>query len=621
MAFITDKDELWALREQSRAEAKEWKRDYPEFERLADNELIEDGDENLPEVNDGSLSAALFKAPKRIISSELSGLPRSLDKDDAWITELAKITWEDTIVPNANSQAPFLRKWKNAVHKTLQYGSIPIISLFLERGDYTGSDFIVANAYDVTLEPGKLSDYDSDVIFWDVYYSKSQLESLIEQAEAESKEAKQGEDGYNKWNVKELKKILTAGMKEERTSDEEPDSEEDKAVERGGFKFYVTVQRGVDAPFYMCSSQTQEIVREWSNPDPTGDVPIHFLYCYQDFKNPYGIGICKLAGGTQNVLDYMRKSDVLATQLGLRPPKNIQGDLTTTDVDSFVYAEDANWITGGAKVERMEIANGVYTQLPNRIAMYKTSLNQLIPTGDTSIGAAAGDPQYSKTPAGVKFQAANLSIDDEDFKDNLYVTYAAVAKSMINIHFANMQGTDIIKLSDDEREILAKSGVDFPVDEEGNPTNQFEINWDEARSSFDFTVEPDVDKESEEKERLAALLQVAELKATDPTLEQALMQSGKRLDVGELFSEIIKLTTDNEKIVVQTEAEEEGTPGEEPVQDEQTMQAAAQNVQAVMQQYGVDEQTAAAALEAERQGYPIDDITKQLLGGRSGEQR
>ena len=96
--------------------------------------------------------------------------------------------------------------------------------------------------------------------------------------------------------------------------------------------------------------------------------------------------------------------------------------------------------------------------------MYKTSLNQLIPTGDTSISAEAGDPQYSKTPAGVKFQQASLSVDDEDFKDKLFITYSAVAKSMINTHFANKQGTDIMQLSETERERIFKSDPDlFPM--------------------------------------------------------------------------------------------------------------------------------------------------------------
>lgn len=616
MAYLEDPQEIKELYTQAKAEATEWKRDFDEYERLADNDLIENLDESLPEVNDGTLSAALFKLPKRIVNSNLTGRPKALDKDDAWVSELAKMQWENNIVKNANSQAPFHRKWKDAVRKAAIYGGIPIISLFVENGDYIGSDFIVGDAYDITLEPGKKSDYDSDIMFWDIYLTDMQLDKMIERAERETKEAKENEeDGYNKWSIKNLKDIKAEKQEEERPSDEIPNSKDDKAIKRSGHHFFVMFQRGVEAPFYMCHTRTGKQVREWSNDDPTGDVPIHYLYCYQDFINPYGIGICKLAGGTQNVLDYMRQSDVLATQLGLRPPKLIRGDISEIDWDSIVYTEDADWIVGNAIVERQELANGVYNQLPNRISMYKTSLNQLIPTGDTSISTSAGDPNYSKTPAGVKFQAANLSIDDDDFKDNLYMTYAIVAKSMINIHFANMQGVDLMKLNDEEREILQKAGLEFPEGPNG-PTNELELKWDEIRATFDFEVDPEVDQEAEDKEKLDSLLRVAELRATDPTLEQALLTSNKRLDVGELFSSIIALTTDNDKIIVDIAPEEQDQGGE---QNPEELQAAQANIQGVMQQYGVDEVTAAAALEAEAQGYPVEDIIKELSGAGNGQ--
>ena len=63
-----------------------------------------------------------------------------------------------------------------------------------------------------------------------------------------------------------------------------------------------------------------ECVRE-VNPDPTGDLPITMQYCYENLESPYGIGRIELAGPTQNVLDYMTQAHVLATQIGLQPPK------------------------------------------------------------------------------------------------------------------------------------------------------------------------------------------------------------------------------------------------------------------------------------------------------------
>jgi hypothetical protein len=646
MAFL-DKKDIHELYIESKSEGDVWREDYHDYERLADNDLLEDLDENLPEVNDGSLAASLFKLPKRVVSRKLKGTASAEDADEAWITELANMQWEKKIIPNANSQAKFHRKWKDVVRKGAIYGGQPVVNLFVERGNYTGSDFVVPQAQDVTLEAGKVSDEDSDFIFWDVYYSKKQVKDMIEQAKAETKNG----DGYNKWYLKELQDILDGKLISDRDSRQDHNKIQDKGINRSGFHFYIAFQRGIDAPFHMffpakgdkSGKSRAACVREWTNPDPTGDIPVHYFYCYQDFVNPYGIGIVKLAGGTQNVLDYMRQSDILATQIGIRPPKKIKGDDSQVDEDSLVYAQDANWYVGNAEVERMEMSNSIYEQLPGRISMYKTSLNQMIPTGDTSIGSQeSGDPNYSKTPAGVKFQAASLSIDDEDVKDNLYETYAAVAKSMINTHFANMQGTDLMKLSDEERDILRKAGLEFPVDEEGNPTNELEIIWDNARATFEFEIDPESDKTKDDEKRLDGLLKVTDF-IKDPATQQLiatgqpLILGSKKLDPGELLAEVISLASDNDKIIQDVDPQEleeaqveedllaeeaaaqEASMGEQPVEQvtDISPEQAAANVQAVMQQYGVDQQTAAFALEMERGGqYPPEDI--QLFLQRQG---
>lgn len=630
MAFFEQEDikDLYAT---ATDEALQWRKNYPEYERLADNGLLDDLDPNLPEVNDGSLAAALYKLPKRIVSNDLTGRAKALDADDEWITELANIYWENKIVPNANAQAPFTRKIKDAVRKAAIYGSQPIITLLMDKDGQTTADFILPYVQDVKLEPGKVSDYDSDIIFWDIYYTKKQVRDLIEQAKSETKENPQ--DGYNKWDVPALEAIYSANLTEERESDQDHEDKKNKSVVKGGIKFCIAFQRGVKAPFYMYHKGTDKTVREWENPDPTGDIPVKYLYCYQDFNNPYGVGIVKLAGGTQNVLDYMRQADVLATQLGLRPPKKIMGNEDEVDEDSMVYAQEANWYLGNAQVDIVEMANGVYNQLPTRMQMYQASLNKLIPMGDTSVSAAAGDPMQSRTPAGVKFQEANLSIDDDDFKDNLYVTYEAVAKNLINLTFANMQGTDLMKLSDDEVKRLQSSGLEFPIDEDGNPSNELEIIWDNARATFDFEIDAEDDKAKDEQKRLDGLLKVLELTSMDPTSEQVLLRSGYSFNKGELLGTIIKLTTDNDKIIEKLQADEveqmqadmqQMMPPTDPTEPPEAMQEApAQeeispeevqaNLEAVMKEYGIDQETAAEMLDAEYQGKDPEEIKAALM--------
>jgi hypothetical protein len=629
MAFYLP-DELQDLYKETKSESYEWRRDYPEYERLADNGLLEDLDEDLPETNDGTLSASLFKLPKRVVG-DLTGRFKALDADDAWITELANIYWENRIFPNANTDATPKRKQKDIVRKAAVYGSQPSIQLLVDDGNGgTKADFIVPYVQDVRLEPGKVSDQASDIIFWDVYYTRKQVESLIEQAKRETKE---NQDGYNKWNVKALEAIHEAGGGEEdRDSNEDHKGKESKSVTKGGIKFCIAFQRGVKAPFYMYHHKSDSVVREWENPDPTGDIPVKYLYCYQDFNNPYGIGIVKLAGGTQNVLDIMRMNDVLATQTGVRPPKMIMGNEDEVDFDSLVYATNADWITGNAKVELVNLANGVYDRLPQRIEMYQSSLNKMLPLGDTTVSATAGDPMQSKTPAGVKQAQAMLSIDDDDFKDNLHEWWESVAKQLVNLTFANMQGTDLLKLNDEERDILAKAGLKFPLDKFGEPTNELEIIWDEARATFDFELDAEDTKAKDEEKRLEGLIRVLELRTTDPMLDQKLMMSGKRFNDGELLTSIIQLTTDNKNILQDIDPEElEGMQSQmqaeqmmaqqPPVEQEApqvTPEEAQANVEAVMAEYSVDQSTAAEMLMLEEEGTPPEQIQEALMM-REGE--
>lgn len=638
MAFL-EKDEVQEAYEASVGEAKVWRENYPEFERLADNGLRDDLDESLPEVNDGTLAASLFKLPKRIVNSDLAGRAKAVDTDESWITELANIEWTQQIIPNANSQASFHRKWKDAVRKAAIYGSIPIINLFLERGDYTGSDFIVAQAQDVKLEAGKVSDQDSDIIFWDIYYTKLQLKNMIEEAKEEMADSEKStkvpdqlakatntsqadgfdeddneDEAYNYWDVVTLEEILNKHMEEDRNPDEENRDRQGKGVKRGGYHFYVAFQRGVSAPFEMRHSDfPDKPVRQWSNPDPTGDIPVHYLYCYQDFINPYGIGIVKLAGGTQNSLDYFRQADIKATMLGIEQPLRISGDTDKTDLDSIVYEQRAQWMLGDATVEPQEIANGVYQALPSRISMYKTSLNQLIPTGDTSIGADAGDPNYSKTPAGVKFQATNLSIDDEDFKDNLYITYGLVARSMINTHFANMQGQDIRKLSDEDRDILIKAGLPWPGDETGQPsTNALNVVWKVARAKFEYEVDAEQDKTKDDEQKLNGLLSVAKFAASDPSFDAYLAQDGKKLNRGELFADIIGLSSDNKKII------EDVSPEDQQQMQEQAQSGGQEQQKSPSESITFKDAIASGATDAaaamlEQAGLPSNDLVNNAM--------
>ncbi len=198
-----------------------------------------------------------------------------------------------------------------------------------------------------------------------------------------------------------------------------------------------------------------------------------------------------------------------------------------------------------------------------------------------------------------------------------------------------MKGTvdkllNFMKLSDDEVKRLQSAGLEFPVDEDGNPSNELEIIWDNARATFDFEIDAEDDKTKDEQKRLEGLLKVLELTAMDPTAEQVLIQSGYNFNKGELLGTIIKLTTDNDKIIEKLQADEMeqmqaeqmgGMPPAEPeameppeaMQEEISPDEVQANLEAVMKEYGIDQETAAEMLDAEYQGKDPEEIKAALM--------
>lgn len=526
---------------------------FNEFERLADNDVREDLPANMPKVNDGSLADLLDKTVMRVLGQMYSGSAKVIESIDPstgkptypqpWLNELVDYVWEKKIVPHANTQTRFFRKQQIALKRALIYGSCPVFSFYTSNGSYRGADCSIPYIRDVYLEVGKSSDVDSDYIFMDTYYSRLQLARVIAQA---NKLQEVGVD--SPWDIEALKKIYNSHLEQQKDYLAKNKAERNRPVRATQIKFTTVFQRGVAAPFDTfyaspgldASASSTTIVRSKINEDPTGDVPIHFLYAYDDLVNPYGQGQIKKSGGTQNVLDYLTQLDVLATQLGLQPPILIEGETTDTDIKSMIFAANQYWFTGGAKVDILETAGTVYREIPTHLGMYKAQLVNAQGQAPVDVSGESGSPTNSKVPAAIKRNQATLSEFDNHMRNQVFNCFRPVTKSMLNIHFANMQGEDLERLAADDALKLTRAGL-IPPDP-SNPNmpsiNEIIIDWDQLRGKFDFEIDPDSVIWKDNQEQIQELSQVLTLIQQNPYLLQYIQRSGYTLNVGEVYRQI-----------------------------------------------------------------------------------
>lgn len=618
---------------------------FDEFERLAANKLRSDLPANMPKVNDGSLAALMLETPMRVVPQLQTGTVKATDRDEAWVGELGNVIWNKKIVPNANTQAPFLSKVQTWLYRALIYGAQPAYSFYTMRGEYAGADFTLPYVKDVYLEPGKVSDADSDYIFLKTYYTKLRLQNIIEDARKEARKAKEdGVDPMVAWDISALKEILEAGPEGKESENQTRPERDGKGADESYYCLVTCFQRGLDAPFYTFSPKHEgKIVRTSKNTNPCGDMPITFLYAHQDLVNPYGKGQVEISGGTQNVLDYMTQLHVLGTQIGLQPPVKVKGDRSQVDLKSIVYSPRAFWFTGQADVDQVQLQNGMYSQFPNTYGLYKTQLMNLQGTSDATVSGESGNPQYSKTDAGVNMQQERTNAHDNFLRSRVNEAVEKLAKNLINIHMANMHGTEVMKLVDEEAEKLMKAGLIDEDPETGAPsTQEIEVVWENMRGKFEFEVDADSSIAKSDEEQHAKIMEAITLFAERPELAQMLQMTGWKVDLGELVKRDLMTLgiKDWEKVLTQVTPEDmqaqmgqemagqppvggEQLPPEDMPLEEAPMQAPVdeadpdvavmqQELAMTMEQYQTDQQTAAVIMQARREGFGEEEIADYL---------
>jgi len=630
MSVYIEKEDLQKTYNEAERVAKDWFTPFDEYERLAGNKLSKSLAKNMPRVNDGSLAASLLETPMQVFPSMQTGKFVSQNRKEAWLNELANIIFKTKILPNANTQASWFDKEIIALYRALKYGAQPRYNFYISTDNYTGSDWSLPYIRNVKLEPGKFSVDDCDYVFLDVYFTKLQLKKIIEDNK------KNKESG---WNLKAVQKLVDASMTTKEI-EEQNINEREKKINASGIKTTICFNRGFGSPFYMFSKHLEagECMREWKNEDPTGDLPITMQYCYETLESPYGIGRAELAGPTQNVLDYMTQAHVLATQIGLQPPKKLKGPTDTANLNSLTFTPDALWQLGQADIDVVQTTSSVYTQFPANFGLYKSQLQTLQGRTDGSVSSESGNPNFSKTQAGVKMQQERTNSQDNYLRNKADDASAKMVTKMMNVHMAKMQGADILDVAEEDVERLRKAGYfddnpDTPEPSEG----ELEIMYEELKDTFTFEYDPRPEADEEEKNRWLELIDIA---TSNPNVLPAVEQSGYRFNIGEAFKKVISASGADEweKVLVQIDPEEllnsdqeqlgpDGLPIQpEGIQTQPGVENAPQVPQnqpedeltVTMQEYGVPEDVATAIIAARRQGFNEEEILNYLQGANNG---
>jgi hypothetical protein len=518
-----------------------------EYERLMRNKPHANIPKEYPKTTDGTTASIIRKTPHRIIQQLPTGKVVS-DTND-WLSIVAGFIYTDKIIPNANEGYALLQKCWSVVERFMGFGSCPTYVPFNQHNGYFCTDLRLPYWGDMFLQPGKISDEDSNYIFMRSWWQTKDIEALIA--------AQEGIDSKNRtWDVEALKAVKEI----ETTKDEKaktPAEREKSINSKGGVELITGFQRGVKANFYTFHVQstgtgskttyTGTIVRTKQNKDPRGEIPVSYAYGDIDGSNPLGRSVIELVGGIQNLLDGEMQMYQYNRALQLNPPLIKRGSWNKNKI-KFAPNTVIDMGAGDPNVNSLEplkIDSTALANFPANYQLMQSQMFQLLATPNSTISSEVGSISQSKTPQGVEANKLNLSIDDNYVRKQFETWFERWSETAINLYFAERSGIEEVQLDEETANVLKQLAADGKFDLDLlSEDNKIRIDYDSATEQLKFRVDPSTSKKQDDAEQLALIQQA--LQTVTPQVGYYMGQDGWKFNLGEAYRTLLsKLGIEN----------------------------------------------------------------------------
>lgn len=522
--------------------------DFHEYERLMRNKPHANIPKEYPKTTDGTTASYIRKTPHRIIQQLPTGKVVS-DTND-WLSVLASFIYTNKIIPYANEGYALLQKCWTVVERFLGYGYCPTYAPFVNHGGYFCPDLRLPYWGDIFLQPGKLSDDDSNYIFIRSWWQTKDIDALIE---SQSKLSKKIQKTWDVGNLQKVKDIMVTKDEKAKT----PIEREKQINDKGGVELITGFQRGMGANFYTFHVSSGLIVRTKENKDPRGELPVSFAYGDIDGSNPFGRSIISLVGGMQNLIDGEVQMYQYNRALMLNPPLIKKG---SWDKNKAKFAPNAIIDLGtsaDADLTPLQIDSKSLESFPANFGLMQSQIFQLLSAPNASTSAEVGNAGFSKTPQGVEQNKANLSIDDNYVRKQFETWFERWSETAINLYFAERTGVEELQLDADTAEQLRQLAADGKFDESLlSEDNKVRINYNSATEELHFRVDPTTSKKQDDAEQLQIIQQA--IQTVTPQVGYYMGQDGWKFNLGEAYRILLtKMGIENvDKVVTRMNPQE-----------------------------------------------------------------
>jgi hypothetical protein len=487
---------------------------------------------NKSRVNSNSLLNLVIDQASRVMAQLPTGKVKAIDQADSGKSYLMQCVLEKYILPKANSQWDMLTKFRMIEMYSLIYGSMPALVTYTVKPNYVGPDLEILHPRNVRVQAHKYSIEDADYVFVNTLVPMSFLKGIL----------KREETVYNKEAVKDL---LEACKDRRPSIDEEDKTYEQKQdyTEQSKGQIALTTKYSKDR-WIVYSREHNIIIRDSKNPNEDGELPVVMKYTYPLLDRIYGLGLFDRGKSIAFAMDSLTNMYLDSVAMSIHPPYVYnRAGIDQTTLKMGPGALIAELIPNSLRQLNISpIGTNTYQGVSQAL---KAQLLNMAAATDTSVSKGQ-DVEMGKTPEAIRQQQDRQGARDNWDRGMMEKFVEKVYSKMVTIMSKKQTVPIDIEIFDaDIQKIQEKyPEADLAVFDSGESATlkvaPDELNDEERSVKYKFIIDNGTTLRKDESIQNETLLGIINAYAGNPTIEQAMLKDGQRLNMAEVYKRFVQ---------------------------------------------------------------------------------
>jgi hypothetical protein len=499
-------------------------------------------------VTDAALSTLSYERQARVMAQMPTGRFYSISRAASKATALLNVTLNNYIIPNADSQFPFLTKARLWGLYASVYGSMPAMYDYRVDDAYVGPDWWLIDPRCFAPVDGLHNVQDAGC-YVSTIMTVTAMEGIL----------KRKTTSYNKTAVK---KLIDYIQNEQHRPSKDNDSNKtnttvgqrydlSNADDRCEIVTKYTHGKWVSFAPDFANMETGEdlIIRDMDNPHQSGRIPVVMRHCFPVLNSIIGLGDFERGMKIQKAKDSIINLFLEGAKNRIYPPlKMIDNQLTPSTIR---YQAGTKWkVKNQNAVEAMNFGQAPLAEFQQTYAALQGMLQNQFGTSTTEVSEHDGGPSMGKTPQALKMQASRENARDTWDRFMGEQAMQELLEGMSNLLTVKMEKPINFSVFEQDLQALGYQAETTPAKEVPGLTvfdsgkvgkmtvDKSMLQPGKKPVGYQYLIDSNSTMKQDEEEQFAALMATWNLVHQTPGLIQGLAAKGLEYDEGDHLKKI-----------------------------------------------------------------------------------